>query len=75
MLRRNCMEHIPVRRTGFKLLLEILVRGHIKTLAEVPFAFGSRFRGASKANFRVAWDYGLLLMRLYASRLGFGRKA
>jgi len=74
MLRRNCLEQIPFQRTGFKLLLEILVRGHIKTLAEIPFAFGSRFRGASKANFRVAWDYGLLLMRLYASRLGFGRK-
>jgi dolichol-phosphate mannosyltransferase len=74
MLRRNCMEHIPFQRTGFKLLLEILVRGHINSLAEVPFAFGSRYRGASKANFRVAWDYGLLLMRLYASRLGFGQK-
>jgi dolichol-phosphate mannosyltransferase len=75
MLRRNCLAQTPFQRTGFKLLLEILVRGHIKTLAEVPFEFGSRFRGASKANFRVAWDYGLLLMRLYASRLGFGRKA
>jgi dolichol-phosphate mannosyltransferase len=75
MLRRNCLQRIPFQRSGFKLLLEILVRGHIKSLAEVPFAFGSRYRGASKANFRVAWDYGLLLMRLYASRLGFGQKA
>jgi len=33
MLRRNCMERIPFQRTGFKLLLEILVRGHIKTIA------------------------------------------
>jgi dolichol-phosphate mannosyltransferase len=74
MLRRNCLQRIPFQRSGFKLLLEILVRGHIKTLAEVPFEFGSRYRGASKANFRVAWDYGLLLMRLYASRLGFGQK-
>jgi dolichol-phosphate mannosyltransferase len=75
MLRRNCLQRIPFQRSGFKLLLEILVRGHIKSVAEVPFAFGSRYRGASKANFRVAWDYGLLLMRLYASRLGFGQKA
>jgi len=75
MLRRNCMQRIPFQRTGFKLLLEILVRGHIQSLAEVPFAFGSRYRGASKANFRVAWDYGLLLMRLYGARLGFGQKA
>ena len=75
MLRRNCMQRIPFQRTGFKLLLEILVRGHIQSLAEVPFAFGSRYRGASKANFRVAWDYGLLLLRLYGARLGFGQKA
>ena len=74
MLRRNCLQRIPFQRSGFKLLLEILVRGHIKSVAEVPFAFGSRYRGASKANFRVAWDYGLLLTRLYASRLGFGQK-
>jgi len=75
MLRRNCLQQIPFQRSGFKLLLEILVRGHIRSIAEVPFEFGSRYRGASKANFRVAWDYGLLLMRLYASRLGFGQLA
>jgi dolichol-phosphate mannosyltransferase len=72
MLRRSCLEEIPFQRSGFKLLLEILVRGHIRSIAEVPFAFGSRYRGASKANLRVAWDYGLLLLRLYAARLGFG---
>jgi dolichol-phosphate mannosyltransferase len=75
MLRRSCLEQIPFQRTGFKLLLEILVRGRIKSIAEVPFAFGSRYRGASKANFSVAWDYGLLLLRLYGARLGFGRSA
>jgi dolichol-phosphate mannosyltransferase len=74
MLRRSCLQQIPFQRSGFKLLLEILVRGHIRSIAEVPFAFGSRYRGASKANFKVAWDYGLLLIRLYASRLGFGRR-
>jgi dolichol-phosphate mannosyltransferase len=75
MVRRSCLEEIPFQRSGFKLLLEILVRGHIRSIAEVPFAFGSRYRGASKANFKVAWDYGLLLLRLYAARLGFGGHA
>ena len=36
MLRRNCLQRIPFQRSGFKLLLEILVRGHIKSVAEVP---------------------------------------
>jgi hypothetical protein len=42
---------------------------------EVPFAFGLRYRGASKANFKVAWDYGLLLARLYAGKLRLGARA
>jgi hypothetical protein len=52
--------------------LEILVRGRIRSVAEVPLAFGSRSRGASKANFKVGWDYAKLLARLYADRFGFG---
>jgi len=34
-----------------------------------------RYRGASKANFNVASDYALLLVRLYAVRIGLGRRA
>ena len=44
-----------------------------RQVKEIPFSFGTRYRGDSKANFKVAWDYGLLLMRLYAARfLGRG---
>jgi dolichol-phosphate mannosyltransferase len=70
MVRRECVERIPFQRSGFKLLLEILVRGRIGSVEEIPLAFGLRYRGASKANFKVAVDYGRLLLRLYASRLG-----
>jgi dolichol-phosphate mannosyltransferase len=73
MVRRRCLEKVPLQRTGFKLLLEILVRGRIDSVKEVPFVFAVRSRGASKANFKVAWDYALLLSRLYAGRIGFGR--
>jgi dolichol-phosphate mannosyltransferase len=71
MVRRRCLEQVTFQRTGFKLLLDVLVRGRIRSVAEVPFAFGSRFRGASKAGFRVGWDYARLLARLYAIRLAF----
>ncbi len=74
MIRRHCLEKVQLQRTGFKLLLEILVRARIHSLQEVPFAFGLRFRGASKANFKVAWDYGCLLARLYAAKFGFWRQ-
>jgi len=69
MVRRRCLPEGAFQKSGFKLLLEILVRGRIQSVKEVPFAFGLRYRGASKANFKVAWDYGMLLTRLYAGKL------
>ncbi|HVU46663.1 MAG TPA: polyprenol monophosphomannose synthase [Terracidiphilus sp.] len=73
MVRRNCVEGIDFQRAGFKLLLEILVRARINSVREVPFVFGSRFRGASKANMKVAIDYGRLLARLYRCRYSLRR--
>lgn len=71
MVRRRCLDDIRFQQSGFKLLLEILVRGRIQSLQEIPFEFGRRYRGASKANIRVAVDYARLLARLYASRCKF----
>ena len=73
MLRREVIDGIEFQPTGFKLLLEILVRGRLRRVKEVPLAFGARAEGASKANFKVGWDYAKLLVRLYASRFGLGR--
>jgi len=70
-VRRRCLPQADFQKSGFKLLLEILVRGRIQSVQEVPFAFGLRYRGASKANSKVAWDYAMLLLRLYAGKLGF----
>jgi dolichol-phosphate mannosyltransferase len=67
-VRRECLDRIGFQHSGFKLLLEILVRGRLRRVEEVPFAFGQRYRGASKANFKVAFDYGRLLARLYSTR-------
>ena len=75
MVRRRCLPEIDFQRSGFKLLLEILVRGQFESVKEVPFAFGLRYRGTSKANFKVAWDYGFLLARLYAGKLRLGARA
>lgn len=75
MVRRRCLPQAEFQKSGFKLLLEILVRGKMESVTEVPFAFGLRYRGASKANFKVAWDYGMLLTRLYAGKLGIGANA
>jgi len=74
MVRRRCLRQITFQKTGFKLLLEVLVRGQIQSVKEIPFAFGLRRRGFSKANFKVGWDYALLLARLYSAKFGLRRR-
>lgn len=68
MVRRSCIEGITFKKAGFKILLELLARGRVHSVAEIPFAFGTRRRGSSKANLRVAWDYFVLLIRLYRQK-------
>lgn len=72
-VRRDCLVNIPFQQSGFKLLLEVLVRAGISSVREVPFEFGQRYRGASKANMKVALEYGRLLFRLYRTRFGLRR--
>jgi dolichol-phosphate mannosyltransferase len=74
LVRRECVDGIRFQPSGFKLLLEILVRGHIHSVQELPLNFGLRRSGASKANFKVGWDYAKLLARLYAERIGLGSR-
>jgi dolichol-phosphate mannosyltransferase len=74
LVRRSAVDRIEFQRAGFKLLLEILVRARLTSMQEVPFVFGCRDCGSSKANFKVAWDYGKLLARLYAGKMGFSRR-
>jgi dolichol-phosphate mannosyltransferase len=64
MIHRRCIEGLTFQTTGFKLLLEILVRGRIRTVQEVAYHFGLRVAGKSKANATVAWHYLHLLGRL-----------
>ena len=73
IVRRECIENISFQRTGFKLLLDILIRGRVASVAEIPFDFGARTADKSKAGLRVGWDYLRLLARLYARKLGFSR--
>jgi dolichol-phosphate mannosyltransferase len=75
LIRRECIKGIEFQPSGFKLLLEILVRARLRSVKEVPISFGLRAQGASKANFKVGWDYAKLLAGLYAERFGFSQRA
>lgn len=74
LVRRECVDQIEFQRTGFKLLLDVLVRGRVGSIKEVPFEFRSRDRGASKATFQVACEYAGLLAKLYWARFGLHRR-
>ena len=67
-VRRHCVEHVSFQTAGFKLLLEIIVRGRVTSVEEIPFVFGRRRAGRSKLNAHVAWGYLTLLARLYAGK-------
>jgi dolichol-phosphate mannosyltransferase len=64
IVRRECIQGLNFQTKGFKLLLEILVRGHIRRAREVAYRFGLRHAGKSKASASVAVQYLFLLGRL-----------
>jgi dolichol-phosphate mannosyltransferase len=50
LVRRSAVDIDALKPQGFKILLEILVRNRRLSAAEVPFAFGIRHSGDSKAS-------------------------
>jgi len=64
VVRRECIDGISLQPEGFKILLEILVKGRITKAVEVPYHFGNRHSGKSKADVKVALQYFSLLGKL-----------
>jgi dolichol-phosphate mannosyltransferase len=64
VVRRSAIEGLTFETKGFKLLLEILVRARIRSAREVPFHFGKRHSGKSKASPMIALHYLHLLGKL-----------
>jgi glycosyltransferase involved in cell wall biosynthesis len=73
LFRREVVAGVDLRPIGFKILLEILVRGYWSRLTEVPYSFVAREVGASKADVRqgVAYLRHLRDLRLRGDR-GYG---
>jgi glycosyltransferase involved in cell wall biosynthesis len=66
LIRRAAVDPTELRPRGFKILLEILVRGRPLTTSEVPFRFGERYAGESKASLREGLRYLHALIELRA---------
>jgi dolichol-phosphate mannosyltransferase len=59
----------PLSPIGYKIALELLVRGRPRRIVELPIRFGDRVWGESKLSPRVELEYVAHLVRLYRHRL------
>ncbi|GAB6102853.1 glycosyltransferase family 2 protein [Thermococcus atlanticus] len=63
-LRREVIEDAELNPVGFKILLEILVKGKYRDVREVPFTFGLRRAGESKLGRKTVFNYLKHIYRL-----------
>lgn len=64
-IRRRVIDGVVLNPMGYKILLEILVKGSYSNVAEVPFVFLDRQTGESKLNMRIQLQYLAHLLKLY----------
>ena len=64
LFRRDVVDPRVLRPHGFKVLVEIAVRTPGLRIVEVPYTFGERHAGESKANYSVGVAYARHLARL-----------
>jgi dolichol-phosphate mannosyltransferase len=74
LIRREIVRTVRIQAGGFKICLEILVRGWPRRLVELPYQFDDRELGESKMSLREAAGYLVQLRDLYWLRwTGGGR--
>ena len=64
-IRRQCIAGLELRPIGFKILLELLVCLPRIRVADVPFEFGPRYSGESKATLAQGALFGKHLVSLF----------
>ncbi|MBI4020076.1 MAG: polyprenol monophosphomannose synthase [Candidatus Aenigmarchaeota archaeon] len=66
--RREIISGASLRPKGYKIGLEIMVKGKHARVAEVPYVFHDRMRGKSKFNAKEAINYLVHITRLYVHK-------
>lgn len=72
ILRREVVQDIKISAAGFKICLEILVRGRPRSVVELPYTFTDRLVGQSKMTVREALGYLVQVYDLLRCRLRKG---
>ncbi|MBV8373826.1 MAG: polyprenol monophosphomannose synthase [Candidatus Eremiobacteraeota bacterium] len=75
LVRREALEGVTLDPIGFKIGLEVIVKGKYGNVLEVPYVFKDRVVGESKLNQREIWNYLKQLRKLYSARLLPGQGA
>jgi dolichol-phosphate mannosyltransferase len=65
MMKKSVLDGADINPIGFKILLEILVKGNYKTAKEIPIVFNDRSGGVSKMGSRQVLEYLKQLWILY----------
>jgi dolichol-phosphate mannosyltransferase len=66
-LRRSVIEGVDLDPVGWKILMEVLVKGRYQTVHEIPYTFHARDAGESKMSLREQWNYLRHVVKLVAS--------
>ncbi len=69
LIRADLARATTIKAGGFKICLELIVRGGARRLVELPYRFDDRELGESKMSLREAAGYLVQLRDLYGERL------
>src|SRR5580704_12274387 len=69
LVRREALDGVTLDPIGFKIGLEVIVKGKYGNVLEVPYVFKDRVVGESKLNQKEIWNYLKQLRKLYSARL------
>jgi len=67
LLRRSVVENVSLQPIGWKILMEVLVRGNYDRIVEVPYRFQPRIAGSSNMSLREQWNYLKHIFKLILS--------
>lgn len=73
ILKRSVVRNADLVPRGFKILLEILVKGTYRKAVEFPFVFQDRVRGSSKIDAKVYLEFARQLPGLYCHKFNVWR--
>ena len=67
--RKDILRNVVLEGIGYKICLEILVKGKYREVREIPITFVNRKEGKSKLDLKECANYVFHLIKLYSHRL------